>query len=907
MRMYNREAMTANRPGFMEKTVNYYNSELRKSYGEQSSKLRDRVARLDQEATDLQLTPEERTVQIEELQARVAELEAASPNEVALQTKINAERAKMAKATGDEKQKFKENIAALRESGGDEFQAYLKERDNITRRNRALNLNVPGLAEKADKIEQSIQATVEANDRALNRVLARGKKLAGELRKFDEAKLAKHLSDLRSQFHQLIEQSNQAQERLAAQLAKLADLPEAQLAKLQATAKAEASRFERLNKLDERLELAEALDYKASVAEIRASIDEMIKEVSAKTLTRGEKIAAWKARQAKLDPKKIEDRIATVAEKKRDFERAFADKWEIGRLGSGVDYKNPEAAIDFTDHANDLATETYNRIMGNDYGSDVVDPEFKLPIAYGPLQDRTFHIPDAEIEEFLENNVTKVMSTYARKMAAQIELTNKFGDVNLHDRIAEIEKQYDALETAATSAEERKRLETDRKNGLRDVKSMRDQYLGTYLAEENASNWGRTVRGLMAVNYIRSMGGAAIPSISELYAPAIAHGLGRYMKGWSTLLGNADAVGKLTKESKYSVVSEALTHSRLMTMSELGDPLAKGNAVERLLDNGVQAASRWNGLNMLTDFEKKLSSIITQDHLNESLLKGTDKRFRAWAGIDNDMAEKMKALIQEHGEQINGVWVANTDRWGPEAWHEVRAYRAAIQKSVSTDIVTRKVGDVPLGFLRPTARLLTQFKTFNLAAHNQMFLRGTQQGPARFLSGLIGLTTLGMFSATLRAWRNGEEGWEKFKNSARNPGYMLAEGLDNTGLFTLPMELGNIAESATGVGGYRLNPTKTPLLLAGKLITPDASLQGNTQRLNSMGSFDALLGPTAGMARSAVVAGGGAIDAIQGDEVSLRQKRAAAQLVPYNSYIGMKEMLQLINGDSPYIAGEGAQ
>jgi len=903
-RMYNREAMTANRPGFISKTVDYFNAKLKEDYTTQATKLRDRTVRLDQEAKDLTLTPEERTTQIEKLQARLAALEEANPQAVQLQTKINVERAKMAKATGDEKSKYKENIAALRDSGGDEFKDYLKERDNVTRRNRALNFNVPGLAEKIDKIDQSIQSMVEANDRALNRVLERGRKLAKELKKYDEEKLKKTLSDLRSQFHQLIEQSNRAQERLSQTLAKLKDLPDEQFTRLEKEAAKESARFDRLNKLDERLELAEALDYKASVAEIEETIQEMIKGVSAKTLTRGEKIAAWKAKMAKLDPKKIEDRIKTVAELKKDLGRKFADRWEGQRLGKGVDPMNPEAEIDFNDHAKDLATETYNRIMGNDYGSDVVDPDYRLPIAYGPLKDRTFHIPDEQIEEFLENNVTKVMSMYARRMSAQIELKSKFGDINMQDRIREIEKQYDLLEEAATTPEARAKLAKDRKNGLEDVKAMRDQYLGTYLAQENSSNWGRTVRGLMGVNYIRTMGGAAIPSISELYAPAIAHGLGRYMKGWNTLLTNIDAVGKLTKESKYAVVSEALTHHRLMTMAELGDPLAKGTAIERWIDNGTQAASKLNLLNMLTDFEKKLSSIITQDHLNESILKGTDKRFRAWAGIDDDLVDVMKGYIQQHGEQINGVWVANTDQWGPEAWHAVRAYRAAIQKSVSTDIVTRKVGDVPLGFLRPTARLLTQFKTFNMAAHSQMFLRATQMGQARFISGLIGLTTLGMFSTVLRAWRNGEEGWERFKTSAQNPGYMLAEGLDNTGLFTLPMELGNITESVTGVGGYRFNPTKTPLMLAGKAINPDGSLQGNSQRFNGMGSLDALAGPTVGMIRSASVGAGGAVAAATGNEVSLRQKRAAAQLVPFQSYIGMKEALQLLNGDSPYVEGD---
>ena len=904
-RVYNREAMVQNRPVFMNKAVDYLNKTIKQSYAKGADKLRERIASLEQQAKDLSLSPEDRTTNLEELTAYVAQLEEAMPKETALKTRINEAQGKVRAAkTPEEKAAAKEALQSLRDSGGDDFKTYQKELDKITRRRKALNFNVPGLAEKTAKLEESIESAAETNQRALTRILVRGQKLAKELKKFDEEKLAETISDLRTQFHQLIENSNAAQDKLAQQLAKFKDLPAEQAKRLEAARAKEVSRMERLNALDERLQVAEGLDYKASVAEIRAGIDEMIKEISAKTLTRGEKVAAWKERMAQLDPKKVEERLALVEQSKKDLLRDFADKWEIKRLGKNVDPLDKEAEVDFTEHVKDLATDFYNRIVGNDYGSDVVEHEFRLPFAYGPLKDRTFHIPDADIEDFLENDVVKVMSIFSRRMSAQIELKKKFGDINMQERIKEIEKQYDLLEEAATTPEARTKISEDRKNGLRDIRAMRDQYLGTYLGEENASNWGRVVRGLMNVNYFRVMGGAAIPSISEVYAPVIAHGLGRYMTGWKTLLTNADAMGKLTKESKYSVVAEGLLHTRLMTMAELADPLAKGNAVERFLENATHVASKWNGLNLLTDFEKNLSSIITQDHLNEAILKGNDKRFLAWAGIDENMADIIKGHIKKHGETIQGVTVANTDQWGEGAFDAVRAYRVAIQKSVSTDIVTRKVGDVPLGFLRPTARLFLQFKTFSLAAHSQMFLRATQMGQARFLSSLIGLTTLGMFAATLRAWRGGEESWKKYKTSMENPGYWIAEGVDNTGMFTLPLELGNIAETVGGAGGYRVNPVKTPLLLGGKLINPDASLQGNSQRFNSMGSLDALGGPTVGMLRSGSIALGGALDMAQGEDLTLRQKRAASQLVPYQSYIGMREFLQLMQDDSPYRSEE---
>jgi hypothetical protein len=175
-----------------------------------------------------------------------------------------------------------------------------------------------------------------------------------------------------------------------------------------------------------------------------------------------------------------------------------------------------------------------------------------------------------------------------------------------------------------------------------------------------------------------------------------------------------------------------------------------------------------------------------------------------------------------------------------------------------------------------------------------------QLGPAQFLSGLIGLTTIGMFATTLRAWRGGEENWKRFQTSARNPGYMVGEGLDATGFFTLPIELSNITEKVSASAGYPINPVKSPLMLAGRAFVPDASLAANSQRYAGKGVVSAVGGPTVGLVEDIPVAAGALIDTARGEEVSKAKLNAANRIVPYGSYIGMREMLQLLEGNSPY-------
>ena len=672
--------------------------------------------------------------------------------------------------------------------------------------------------------------------------------------------------------------------------------------RLQKALDEERKRTAKLSEISDRLQAAEAIDPSADIAEIKNAVDELTQEISNRALGRGEKAAELLDRLSRLNPEKVTQRLADIEQLRRELERKFYDQWEVKRLGEGVDLSKAEIP-DFTVHAKDMAQQVFDAITGNDYGSASVDPGFNLSARSGPLKDRTFHIPDEKIEPFLENNVVKVMSKFARTMTAQIELERKFpGDPLLTKRFQEIKNQYDVLMNNAENEKQRTKLEKDMKGTFRDLRALLELHRGSYKAKENASSFGRVVRALLGFNYIRMMGGAALPSVSDIYGPAVFHGATRALSaGVPHLLDALTAVGPLVREAKYAGVAERLAHQRLLTLTEIGDPYAGGTAIERLIQNGTYVASKWNGLNFLTDFEKNFAAIVVQDHLNTALLKGTDDKFLAYSGMTPDMRTRVADQMRQHADEIDGISVANTDQW--DDWEAVRAYRAAINLNVNADIVTRGVGDVPLFAYTPLGKALLQFKTFNLAAHQRTFLRAMQLGPAQFLSGLFGLTTIGMFATTLKAWRSGQEGWDRFKNSAKNPGYMLGEGVDATGFFTLPIEIANIAEKATGRAGYAINPVKSPLLLAGRVFNPDASIQANSQSYAGQHSLaDALGGPTVALMEDAATGPGGIIvDKASGRPVGKAHENATNRLVPFQSYYGMREMLQILEGNSPYI------
>lgn len=908
-RFWNTERLTAQEPEFKQKVIDYYSGRLLGDYEESARVLAERKAALEQEVADLRLTPEERARVLDDLEKQGEKLDTANVNEIEQVSRINELRqaAKRAKDSGDVRgeKAAREEIAKIQEQGGKRLADYLKERGKLRGRARKVDLNYAGMAERADRIQASIDNIQQSNIRGVQRLVSRGRTLEKEAQRLDPEKLKQKISDLRTGFYQLIEKSNRAQERLNKSLSEME--PGEAYAKLEKQAAVERARHEQLNAISARLEAAEALDPHLTLAELRASIDDMVKQVSEVALGRGEKVQRLRERLARLDPKKLDERIAAIAETKAKIEREFYDRWEIQRLGEGVGGPKPK----FDEQARMIADEVFDKLTGRAATSgSSVDPSYLTAITRGPLKDRTFNIPDELVEDFLHHNIREVGDRYARTMAAEIELTRRFGRADMRDQIGAIRDEYRVLregvareELPAPAREAKlKALAADEKGAIRDIEAMRDLVRGTYKAVENASNYGRVVRSLMAFNYIRSMGGAVIANLSELYRPAMVHGLGRYMnQGLGPLLSNLDAVKLSVKEARLSgQVTERILQHRMLTLGEIGDPYRSGTAVERWLSNGARIGSKWNGLVYWTDGMKAISSVLSQNRILEAAVSGKkDTRLLAYLGIDGDMANRVAKQFADHGDDLDGVKVANTERWtDPEA---VRAYRAAVSKDVSSIIVTKSVGDVPLFANTPTGKMIMQFRNYTFAAHQRVTLRAMQEDQAQFISGMIGLAALGMLGATLRSWRAGDARFEKFRESASNPGYLVGEGLDLSGMFALPIELGNTVEKLTQPTGFSFNPIKTPLLAAGKLINPEASMQGNSTRFASRDPLSAILGPTAGLPAGVARAAGAPVNIATGEEASQSQANAAASLIPFSSYLGMREALQVLTGDSPYI------
>lgn len=596
-----------------------------------------------------------------------------------------------------------------------------------------------------------------------------------------------------------------------------------------------------------------------------------------------------------LTPEQVAARVDAITARAAKAEARFAAQW--GK-------KQDVAGTGFRELSKDILDDFFDKVLHRKFGDQSsIMPDYLTPLERGPIKERTLPIPDNILHSLgmMEQNALEVLRRYGRTVGADIELTKKFGSPTLVDQRTAIAHHYAELSKAvAGDPKKLAALNARMHQDVRDIEAGRDLVRGTYRAKENMSEYGRTVRAAMHMQFVLKMGGVLISSLGELIRPAMVHGLGTYVnEGLRPVVSNLKAFRAVAKEGELAgAVGERILNQRMLGMSGLMDQYAQGNTLERFIENMASVGNKWSGISALTDFEKNMASVLTQHKVLDGAISGKNTRLLRYLGISEEMEKRIAGEFAVHGETIDGVRVAHTENWADA--EAVDHYRAAIFKDVNTQIITPGMGDLPLFMRSPTGRLITQFKSFNLAAHQKVLLRGLQEDKANFVSGLIGLSMIGMLVSALKAWRGGEDRWQKFLNKAENPGYLLAEGLDSSGIFALPMDAANTVENLSPGTGFTFNPIKTPIELAGYAATGRGDPMAQSLRFAYRSPVTALLGPTAGTVEDVSRASGGAANLARGEDVTSAQRNAATKLLPFNSYFPVRELLQLGDDSSPY-------
>ncbi|MFN7089987.1 MAG: hypothetical protein ACK4P4_05495 [Allorhizobium sp.] len=499
------------------------------------------------------------------------------------------------------------------------------------------------------------------------------------------------------------------------------------------------------------------------------------------------------------------------------------------------DFISPE---DRGDYIEDIVSSVYNNLTGKGQG-DV--PEWIVPVTRGPLKERTFNIPDEFVEDFLENDMEMILRRYSRTMAAEVELTDKFGRADMKMQMEEIRNEYEDLRRKATTQKERERLVGAEERDVKNLSAFRDMIRGTYRAAEEGSEWSKITRAALTWNYIRLLGGVTLSSLSDAMRLVGVHGVRATMREALPGLVKGVKAAQISRADARSLgaVTERVLQSRLASLADLQDPYRYGTKFDRYLSNASHAFTKATGLGWWNDTMKMMASVMTQNRMMRTALSyaGADARekaYLAYLGIDEDMASRIASQFQKHGMQEDGIYGANVGVWDDD--RAARAWAAALNKDVDRTIITKGVADTPLWMKTNWGRLIMQFKSFGLASNQRVLIAGLQERPHRLAEQMVMGTSIGMMIGYLKYLERGDE--EEANRLMENPGLWIADGLDRTGILSMPFEISNTAEKLGAPIG---------IMSAAQAIAGDEDQGGSASRYASRNKLGTVMGPSAGL------------------------------------------------------------
>lgn len=561
--------------------------------------------------------------------------------------------------------------------------------------------------------------------------------------------------------------------------------------------------------------------------------------------------------------------LAELNAKSIDLDRLRANIEGLRLKADKLQPMVPKVRQELPDFVSDADREDYVNEIVNDVFDQLTSrarmgmPSYDVTMSTrGPMKERTFNIPDHLIEDFLENDIELIGRRYARVMATDVELARMdkrrggTGSPTLKGAIDRVRSDYLAMREAVIASDkspvEKSKallaLKNREASDVEDIAGVRDLLRGQYAMDSQHTNFARVLRVVQAFNYMRSLGGVLAASVTDAARPAMVHGFRRYMgEGIAPLATNLKAV-KLAREDAElaGAVTERLLQSRVATMAELSDPHSSLSPFERFIDNASNVFSKMTFLPFWNDMHKSVASVLSQNRIIKNVLAAgpdnpdygaldaAERKYMGYLGIDEQMAARVARQFAEHGQVEGNVHIPGLANWTDK--EALRAFTAALNKDVDSVIVTKSVADVPLFAHTPVGRALIQFRSFALASNQRVLMRGLQEGPRRFIQGVLGMAVLGMAAYWFKSAESGRVDENLIPST--NPGNWIMEGLDRSSIFPLAFEINNTWEKLGAPGFYAVASR------FGKAIKPDADVRSPASRYVNRDAFGALLGPS---------------------------------------------------------------
>ena len=558
----------------------------------------------------------------------------------------------------------------------------------------------------------------------------------------------------------------------------------------------------------------------ARAAQVYRQIDDQLKQAAIEAripgFTEDMKVAGDVSHRFRVyNKEKIIAERTRFADILHDYFKAQRDKaatvQAVSETADAAAKKAAQEAAEFgrlsDEELRDIVHQTIDTILGH------ADGRIPYDIVAGPrgaLKERVLKIETAKIHDFVENDIEHVLHAQMRTMSADIELSKKFGSVDLAEQIRKVNDEANAKIDAAmakdrkwyqlrgtTAEKERQRLEKARRDTIRDIEGIRDRLRGTYALPSNPNSLvlraGRVARNL---NYLRLMGGMTLSAFPDMAGIVFKHGLtSTFRDGFIPLVTNLRAVRLAGDEVKAAGTAlDMVLDSRTMAMADVMDDFGRGSKFERGLKS---MGSRFGVVSLMAPWNaamKQFSGMVVMTNIiraSERIAAGkagkSDIRKLAAAGIDEDMASRIAKQFAEHGQNQRGVTIPGGVNWTDRG--ALESFRAAVVRDVDRIVVTPGQ-DKPLWMSTELGKAVGQFKSFNVAAMQRITLAGLQQRDAATLNGVMVAMGLG----ALTYWAKQQVADREVSDS---PAVWATNAFDWSGMAGWLMDVNNISEKAT--------------------------------------------------------------------------------------------------------------
>lgn len=422
----------------------------------------------------------------------------------------------------------------------------------------------------------------------------------------------------------------------------------------------------------------------------------------------------------------------------------------IGRLRQGFMAQNLDAA-----EAADIAHRATRNIMGSERGTmdwkvmDDVSPQS------GQLKERTLKLPDSVLEPYLNNDIDHVAHSYLRSMAPQVEMTERFGDGAMKERLSDIHDDYSRLIERTKDDGEKSKLMGQMDNDLRDLTAVRDRLYGIYGQPKDPGSFAvRAGRMLRTVNALRMLGSATLAHFPDIANAMMRYGLGNTFAAVGKVLTSPEAFKLGLSSAKR--MGAALDMSMNATASMLGDYATHSQYAEQRV--GQYLARKFTiltGETPLITAVQSLTSTMAQDNLVRVAQKvaggqAVDKNLMARiaaGGLDSDMLSRIAEQHEQFGAKVNGLNFGMSDKWTDQT--AASAFESAVLRDAHSVTLRPGVGDTPLFMSTEWGKALRQFTTFGYAAQRSVvnpLLQGLAHGDPRAATALFALASMGTLS-----------------------------------------------------------------------------------------------------------------------------------------------------------------